>query len=240
LLLFFPFCILQLAGLLGAAAQAGKSLNTTLTSTLGNDTKPAPLVMLDQNLAELGNNIARDVNNTLTALRPPIQVLEGVVRPLAAALNDTLGGVTALLTGGAPLSTGITGVLQLLANFATAAIQGVSGALQLPLPPLPPLPGGDKGDSNNATSPSPNANATLDELLVLVSDAIRPTLNALGVSNATIDAVVDSTATALFNLGVSDATLGTVISQVRAAAASIQLSLIFVTFQQAVVCLSQV
>jgi hypothetical protein len=212
---------LQLAGLLGAAAQAGKSLNTTLTATLGADSKPAPLVMLDRNLAELGNNIARDVNNTLTALRPPIQVLEGVVRPLAAALNDTLGGVTALLTGG-PVASSITGVLQLLGNFANAAIQGVSGALQLPLPPLPPLPGGDKGDkgvNNNSTtpspSPSPNTNATLDELLVLVSNAIRPTLNSLGVSNATIDGVVNAVATALFNLGVNDATIGTVISQVR-------------------------
>jgi hypothetical protein len=228
--LTFLFCISQLAGLLGAAAQAGKSLNATLSSTLGNDTKPAPLVMLDQNLAELGNNIARDVNNTLTALRPPIQVLEGVVRPLAAALNDTLGGVTALLTG-APVSTGITGVLQLLANFATAAIQGVSGALQLPLPPLPtvpPLPGADKNNAtSNSTSPSGRRllqdDATsydvisLEDYYALVDSRIRPTLESLGTDNATIVQLVKSTASFLFSLEAfpGDVNFATRAAQVR-------------------------
>jgi hypothetical protein len=222
---------MQLAGLLGAAAQAGKSLNATIVGFTGNDTKPAQLVLLDRNLAELGNNIARDVNNTLTALRPPIQVLEGVVRPLAATLNETLGGVTVLLTG--PVSGGLTAALQQLQGFANGAIKGVSDALQLPLPQLPPLPG--KTDSPNRSpspspstaaspspspaaspnpSPSPRPGASLAELQELVDRNIRPTLTALGIANATIDRVVNSTATSLFNIGANNATFVTAISQV--------------------------
>ncbi|KAF6252774.1 hypothetical protein COO60DRAFT_501050 [Scenedesmus sp. NREL 46B-D3] len=213
----------QLAGLLGAAAQAGKSLNATLAGPSGNNTKPPQLAMLDRNLLELGNNIARDVNNTLTALRPPIQILEGIVRPLAIALNTTLGGFTALLTG-TPVSAGLTGVLQLLLGFATSIIQGVAAALQLPLPQLPPIPalgGGTTNSPSPAASPgqspspssSPSPSASFEELLSLVNANIRPTLNALGVSNATIDRVVNSTASALLNLGASNATFVTAVSQ---------------------------
>ncbi|WIA10944.1 hypothetical protein OEZ85_011107 [Tetradesmus obliquus] len=214
----------QLAGLLGAAAQAGKSLNATVTGLAKNDTKPAPLIALDRNLAELGNNIARDVNNTLTALRPPIQVLEGVVRPLAATLNATLGSVAALVSG--PVSGGLTQVLQVLQTFANGAIQGVGNALQLPLPPLPPLPGGKhdggKADGNTPSpspaaspspSPSPAPGLSREELIALVDRTIRPTLNSLGVSNSTIDAVVNAAASYLANLGVTDATIGNFISQ---------------------------
>lgn len=223
-------CTMQLAGLLGAAAQAGKSLNATVTGLTKNDTKPAGLIALDRNLAELGNNIARDVNNTLTALRPPIQVLEGVARPLAATLNATLGSVAALVSG--PVSGGLTQVLQVLQTFANGAIQGVGNALQLPLPPLPPLPGGKhdggKADGNTPSpspaaspspSPSPAPGLSREELIALVDRTIRPTLNSLGVSNSTIDAVVNAAASYLANLGVTDATIGNFISQVRAASA---------------------
>lgn len=106
----------QLASLLSGAARA----STALSDAAGNATRDLgpQLAEVEKNLMALAGNVSRDLERGLEQLRPPPEVLEGVVRPVAAALDSALGGAAQLLVSGPNVTAGLGGVLEQLESVA--------------------------------------------------------------------------------------------------------------------------